>query len=70
MKLRGGSFGLVVLVIVMAVVLILVAQAWEQVGPGATVEAVGSGDLPGLNQVRETTDAHSEEVGQALTAIE
>ena len=35
MKPKGGSFGMIALVIVMAVVLFLVAQAWNRLVPEA-----------------------------------
>ena len=86
---KGGGFGLVVLVIVMAVVLLLVAKSWKSVAPTATQldpegpaaplethgedeagEALQSGNLPDLNEMRSETDAHAERLEQALSEIE
>lgn len=85
---KGGGFGLVVLVIVMAVVLLLVARSWKSVAPTATQlpdgpsapletngedqagEALSSGNLPDLNEMRSETDAHAERLQQALSEIE
>jgi len=61
---------------VLAVVLLLVARNWNQVGPEAlavdahgqpeAAEAIRSGDLPGLNEMRQRTDAHADEVEAVL----
>jgi len=78
MSRRGGSFGLVVLVVVLAVVLLLVARSWRAVAPQAisvsaprvTDPALGSGDLPDLNETRRRTDTHAAQVQDALAEIE
>ena len=81
MKLRGGSFGLIVTLIVMGVVLLLVAQAWKKYGPTAmevsapsslevSEEASEAQGLPGLQDARNATDAHAGAVDEALAAIE
>ena len=81
MRGKGGGFGLVILVIVMAVVLLLAAKAWQSVAPEATdiVNPVrpalppdgasggeSSSDLPGLQDAREETSAHAERLREAL----
>lgn len=76
---------MVLLVVVMAVVLMLVARVWRDAGPkvidvaqpAATVNPRGQSDalgalegLPGLNDVRRDTDAHAQQVQDALAEIE
>ena len=73
---------MVILVVVMAVVLLLVAKSWKSVaptavqlsadGPSAPLEVHGEnvGSLPGLNEMRSETDAHAEQLQQALAEIE
>lgn len=89
MERRGTGFGLVMLVVVMAVVLLLVARSWRSMAPAATAisdtrapvqvedhgesgagAAVRSGDLPDLQEMREETRAHSEELQETMQAIE
>jgi len=89
MERRGAGFGMVMLVVVMAVVLLLVARSWKSVAPVAVAlpdgdvpvqvddrgesgagAAVRSGNLPGLQDMREETRAHSEELQEALETIE
>jgi len=84
---KSGSWGLVMLVVVMAVVLLLVAQSWKKVAPqaidvsrpasvasdhgdAAAGAAVRSGELPGLEELRQGTDAHAADVQQALAGTE
>jgi len=57
---------MVMLLVVLAVVLFLVAHSWDSVAP----EAVTSGDLPDLNDMRQRTDAHAEEVQAILEEAE
>jgi hypothetical protein len=65
---------MVVLVVVMTVVLLLVARAWKRIEPHSEDvsrgEAVRSDDLPGLEEVRQETDAHTEAVDEAIVVIE
>jgi len=81
MKMKGGSLGLLALLIAMGIVLLLVAKNWQvianTVGPGGhahgeaeAAEAVRSGDLPNLEQTQAATDAHADAVGAALEEIE
>ena len=84
-----SAVSLVVLIVVMAVVLLLVAKAWQRFGPDAiavtdpasagptddhgetgAAEELRSGDLPRLQEAQERTDAHAEQVQQALEATE
>ena len=86
---KGGGFGLVMLVVVMAVVLLLVAKNWKSVAPTAVQlpengptaplsthgedqagEALSSGNLPDLNDMRSETDAHAQRLQEALSEIE
>lgn len=77
---KGGGFGLVVLVVVLAVVLLLAGRAWRSVAPAAVQlethggdragEASNPGTLPGLNEMQSETDAHAERLRQALDEIE
>jgi hypothetical protein len=72
--MRRGSFGLVVLVVVMTIALLLVARAWKQVEPQARGVSGGDGDtpgeLPGLEELHRQTDAHTEAVDEAIVVIE
>jgi len=77
---RGGGFGLVVLVVVLAVVLLLVARSWRAVAPEARAvtapritdpQLTGSGgDLPDLQETGRRTDAHAQQVQDALAEAE
>ena len=86
---HGGGFGVVMLLVVGAIVLLLAAKAYNRVAPSAIegtspsgpmsvsahgeTEAAGqvkSGGLPGLNDARQLTDAHAQQVQQALEEIE
>ena len=87
MARKGGSFGILVLVVTMAIVLLLVARQWKAVaptaaqitGPGAhgvvdghgqteASEEVGSGALPDLNEMKQETTEHAQQVEEALAA--
>ncbi len=89
MRKMGGGFGMLMLVIVLAIVLLLAARNWQAVAPtaaqvadpgnAATVEdhgqteageAIRSGRLPDLNEMRQSTAAHSDRVQTALEEIE
>lgn len=64
---KGSGFGVVVLLVVMAVVLVLVAKNWESIQKAAP--AVQSGDpraLPGLTKMKSATDRHTAEVDDAI----
>jgi hypothetical protein len=76
MRGKGSGFGFIMLVIVMAVVLFLVARSWSRMAPAAmqvddhgqteAAEALESGDLPDLNDMKKQTDARSEEMQAIL----
>jgi hypothetical protein len=73
--MRRGSFGLVVLVVVMTIALLLVARAWKQVEPQArgvsgADATLAPGELPGLEELHKQTDAHTEAVDEAIVVIE
>jgi len=81
MKMRGGSFGLLGLLIVLAIVLTLVVKNWQKIayttGPGADAHGeqeaaaeVKSGELPNLQQTQSATDDHTNEVNAALEQID
>jgi hypothetical protein len=81
MKLRGGSFGLLGLLVVLAVVLVLVAKNWQmladKVSPGRDAHGeheaaaqVQDGELPDLQQTQAATDDHTNEVNAALEQID
>lgn len=80
MSRNKSSFGLVALVVVMGVVLFLVAQAWKKLTPESgdvaeaahteIREAAGPGDLPRLDDVRQSTDSHAEDVQDALASLD
>lgn len=68
MARRGGSLGIAALVVVMAVVLVLVARSWERTAPAAVdlerLPAASEGELPGLREMNEATDAHVDRLEQ------
>ena len=79
MSRRGGGFGLVILVVVFAVVLLLAVRAWRSMATEATgivapvldeepaeSGAAASSDLPRLQEMREETAAHADRVREAL----
>jgi hypothetical protein len=76
----GGSLGLVLLVVVMAVVLLLVARSWRAVAPQARAVTAprvtdpaltaSPGELPDLDETRKRTDAHAQQVQDALNEVE
>ena len=89
MKKMGGGFGLIMLVVVMAVVLLLVAKQWKAVAPtalqlddgtpmvvpethgeDAAGDALQRGGLPDLNQMRQATDQHAQQVQETLEEVE
>ena len=76
MRARGAVFGLALLLIVMAVVLYLSAENWRAVAPqvqelGASEALPGDeGKLPGLSEMQAETDAHAQELEDALAASE
>ena len=81
MKFKGGSFGLLGVLIVLAIVLYLVAQNWQKIayttGPGTdshgeteAAAEVKSGELPDLQQTQSATDDHTAEVNAALDQID
>ncbi len=89
MKKMGGGFGLIAMVIVVAIVLLLVAKQWKAVAPTAMQldgdmpmivpethgedgagEALRRGGLPNLNQMRQATGDHAEQVQEALAEAE
>ncbi len=89
MKKMGGGFGLIAMVVVVAIVLLLVAKQWKSVAPtvmqldgdGPMVvpdthgedgagQALQRGGLPNLNQMRQATGDHAEQVQEALAETE
>jgi hypothetical protein len=80
MTRKLGSIGLLVLVIAMAVVLVLVAKSWTAVAPTATEiragtaasgdDAAGDDDMPGMSDMKRETDAHADDVREAMAAID
>lgn len=84
MTRKMGSIGILILVVTMAVVLILVARSWSSLAPtAAEIRAVqgdspgveresgtGDRDFPGMSEMKQTTDAHAEDVQEAMAAIE
>jgi len=88
MARRGGSVGIAILIVTMAIVLILVSRAWHRLAPTAidvgharpvavedhgeteASDAVNAGDLPDLDEMRQETDKHAQQVGDALSEIE
>jgi hypothetical protein len=89
MRKMGGGFGLVMLVVVMAVVLLLVAKQWKAVAPtalqlddgtpmvvpethgeDAAGDALQRGGLPDLNQMRQATGQHVQQVQETLEEVE
>ena len=85
MKRSAASFGLVMLVVVMAIVLLLVARSWQSVAPVAaelpdpSVRPERSSDddgsdsddaLPGLDEMRAASDEHADRVQEALAATD
>jgi hypothetical protein len=79
-----GGFGLVALVIVVAVVLVLAARQWQAVAPtaaevrdardairpAAASTAADQGQRPGLGEMRDRTSEHADAVADALAATE
>lgn len=65
---------MIMLVVVMAIVLLLVAKNWRAVAPTAMQvadpELQSSGPLPDLNDMRQQTDVHAEQLQEALEATE
>jgi hypothetical protein len=80
MRGKGSGFGMVMLLVVLAVVLFLVAQSWRSVAPEAIAvtdhgqpEAAGaihSGDLPDLEEMKQRTDGRAAEVEAILEQSE
>jgi hypothetical protein len=82
MKLRGGSFGLLGLLVVLAIVLVLVAKNWQMLadnmmspgrdahGEHEAAEQVQAGELPDLQQTQAASDDHTNEVNAALEQID
>ncbi len=83
MRRVSGGFGVVLLAIVVAVVLLLAARAWNAVTPNAAdlrevaapvpadvrdaaSSSTRDGSLPRLDDVRQRTGAHAEDVANAL----
>ena len=70
MARRGSSFGMVMLVVVMAIVLLLVARGWREVAPTAVelndetpaLPAEVGRELPGLGEMRQATGEHVEQL--------
>ncbi len=71
---KGGGFGLVMLVIVMAIVLYLWAENAREVIPTLETaehelkEVAGPGELPGVSEMEAATAEHAKELEDALAA--
>ncbi len=84
MRRRGGSFGILLLIVVMGVVLLLVARNWQAAAPrlsdtmrarpGAARSADADGAparaLPNARDMKQATDAHTAEVQAAMRDAE
>ena len=89
MARRGGSIGMIILIVTAAIVLFLVARNWQAVAPIATsLDAAGNGapindhgqtgagaalrqgNLPGLQDMRDETNAHADELQEAMQQID
>ncbi len=86
MKGKISGFGMILLLLVMAVVLYLVARAWESFAPAAMDVTPASrairgeapdrgedgndGRLPDIHDMRQSTDAHTRDVQDALRRID
>ena len=90
-KLGGlGGFGMIMLVVVLAIVLLVAARQWQALAPTAIQvttdpdeayavddhgdpeagQAIRSGQLPDLNEMRQNTSAHADRLEEALEDIE
>lgn len=90
-KISGlGGFGMIMLVVVLAIVLLLVARQWQALAPTAIQvttdpdeayavddhgdpeagEAIRSGQLPDLGEMRQSTSEHADRLEDALKEIE
>ena len=73
---RFGGFGILGLVIVVAIVLYLVAKNYQAVAPSMpkaerqVEELAGPGELPNLGQMEAATSAHAAELEKALNGEE
>jgi hypothetical protein len=82
---KGGGFGLILLIVVMAVILLLATRAWKAVMPTASriqdpavaapvpdhgqseaAEELGSPGLPNLDEMRENTSNHAEQMQELM----
>ena len=76
MALKKASFGIVALLVTMAIVLLLVAKRWQSLSSGSRqAEAlaetgVPSDGLSGIHEAEVLTDAHASEVSGALEATQ
>jgi hypothetical protein len=73
MRARGGSFGLVALLIVLLVVLLLAARDTRRAAPALAdpkaapaTAAEELGGLPGVDEMKAATGAHADRVQEAL----
>jgi hypothetical protein len=85
-KGRVSGIGVILLLVVMAIVLYLTAQAWRSMAPAAldvsSPEAADDrgalddmpeeerGRLPGLREMQDSTREHNEQVEEALEQID
>lgn len=85
MKARGGSFGLILLLVVMGIVLLLVARNWQSIGPTAIAVGratdpqraaaqagvePGQGEFPDLQKMQQRTSAYSVDAAKAVAESE
>jgi hypothetical protein len=85
-KGKISGLGVILLLVVMAIVLYLTAQAWNALAPAAldvnsAADAEDHGELdemseeersqlPGLSEMRERTDEHNRQVEETLEQID
>ena len=77
---RGSGFGMVMLVVVMAIVLLLVARSWLAVAPEAQAVSQPAivdpqyvnepGEMPNLHETQSNTDEHKRQVSDVLGEVE
>lgn len=65
--MRRGSFGTLVLIVVVAIVVVLGAKNWKTVKEAAPAAKTGDvRSLPGMKNMKSATDDHSRRVDEAL----
>ncbi len=65
--MRRGSFGTLVLIVVVAIVLVLAAKNWKSVKEAAPAAKTGDvRSLPGMKNMKSATEVHTRQVDEAL----